>query len=441
MESIRHSIRRLTAVALCATAVPAARAQDAAPRALPAAAAYQHVPLIPRDVGSFAAQNQLPPPITPRKAFTPPPMPTVTPAAPSSFRQSAWLSAPTTAHSPAPAGEPGLGPKREPASAPQTQTQTQTPYQTFPAMTAPSAAPAWRWHGYGAVAVTEVAQPYSPGAQPPAFTPSQPVKPADAKPAEAKADDQPILPVPATANVQNAVDAEWVPPTGTTPAPLPALPSTPPSTTPLTYLDPVWKSPDDQLAGTPTDAHPSPDAPRPAGPSVVPAGYTTPASTPQPFNPQPQLPTPGSFGSAFYPANPVVTAGPPRNYTSRGVSESPTTYPATARNAPAAAKLAAFTAPQQQPVARPRTAEPARVPVRRVEPPRPADTLAQFKAIIERVCAGKGHGVELTAKGPGSLLLKLKVRKADDAESLASQIAQIPELGPYQISYEIQVGP
>lgn len=448
MESIRTSIRRLAAAAALCAAVPAARAQDGAadaPRALPAAAAYQHVPLIPRDIGSYAAKNQMPPPVAPRQAFGPSPS-AVTPAAPSSFRQSAWLSAPAVAQQPA--AEPGLLPKKDvaaPRPAAPAAPQPPAPYQSFPAMTAPAAAPAWRWHGYGAVSVTDVPQPYSAGA-PPAYTPSQPVKPAEVKPAEAAANDAPVNPLPAAASVSAGVNSEWVPPGGyAAPPPLPALPPAPPSTTPLTYLDPVWKSSGDRVAANAADADPWAEALRQAAPPpVTQAGYAVPTYPPQHHYQPPQLPTGGSFGSAFYPANPVVSAGAPRNYTSRGVSDAPTNY-APACPLPPAVKQAAFTAPQQQPPqpatgARVRTPEPPLVPVRRVDPPKPADTLAQFKSSIERVCAGKGYGVELSAKGPGSLLLKLKVRRADDAEALASRIAQIPELGPYQIAYEIQVG-
>lgn len=462
MESIRTSIRRLAATAALCAAVPAARAQDGAdaapPRALPAAAAYQHVPLIPRDLGSYAAKNQIPPPVSPRQPFGPAPTPAVTPAAPSNFRQSAWLSAPTAvAQQPAPTAEPGLLPKKDVAPAkPAAPAAPQQPttYQSFPAMTAPSSAPSWRWHGYGAVAVTDVPQPYSAGAQPPAYTPSQPVKPADAKPAETKANDSPagplpaVAPLPAAANISTGANSEWVPPGGyAAPPPMPALPPAPPSTSPLSYLDPVWKSSGDPVAVNATNADPWPEAMRQAAQMpqvqqpVSQAGYTAPTYLPQQYQQQPQLPSAGSFGSAFYPANPVVAAGTPRVYTSRGVSDAPT-YPPTSA---AAVKQATFSSPQQQQqqssaVARVRTPEPPLVPVRRVEPPKPADPLAQFKASIERVCAGKGYGVDLSAKGPGSLLLKLKVRRADDAEALASRIAQIPELGPYQIAYEIQVG-
>ncbi|MFO0807491.1 MAG: hypothetical protein U0746_02615 [Gemmataceae bacterium] len=454
MESIRKLVARIAATAVVSaswTVLPIARGQDGyadmqPPRTLPSSAAYQHVPLIPRDLGSYAAQNPAPPPVTPRQ----PSVPTATLSAPIAYRQTAWLSAPTGAQQPAPmpVGEPGPIPKKDgEAPKPPAATTPKSPpqYQTYPAMTAPSAAPSWRWHGYGAVATTDVAQPISAGMSPPPFTPSQPVYPP-AAPAESKpTETAPAVTPPAGVNARNG-GSDWMPPGGyTTPPPMPSLPAATPNLSPLTYLEPVWKSAGDRVAAAnPMSAdvwpqqyaQPQPIQQQP----IVPAGYSypQPAYSQMPSS-QPSTPT-SSWGSAFYPANPVVAASPSKNYTPRGVSDGPTTF-APAYPMPAI-KQAAFSAPPPKPstVTEVRAVERQVPPVNRIES-RPPDLLGQFKAAIDRVCAGRGYDVELTARSSSSLLLKMKVKKATDAEVVAAKIALIPELGPYQIAYEIQVQP
>jgi hypothetical protein len=47
--------------------------------------------------------------------------------------------------------------------------------------------------------------------------------------------------------------------------------------------------------------------------------------------------------------------------------------------------------------------------------------------------------VEILSRGQASLLVRLKVRQAADAESVANAIARLPELGPYQVLFEMQV--
>ena len=47
--------------------------------------------------------------------------------------------------------------------------------------------------------------------------------------------------------------------------------------------------------------------------------------------------------------------------------------------------------------------------------------------------------MELVTRGPSSLLVRLKVRQQADAEYLANVIARLPELGPYQVLFEMQV--
>jgi hypothetical protein len=58
---------------------------------------------------------------------------------------------------------------------------------------------------------------------------------------------------------------------------------------------------------------------------------------------------------------------------------------------------------------------------------------------IERVAAGRGRDLDVMAVGPGSLLVRLKVRQPYDAEYLANAISRMPELAPYQVQFEIQV--
>jgi hypothetical protein len=70
----------------------------------------------------------------------------------------------------------------------------------------------------------------------------------------------------------------------------------------------------------------------------------------------------------------------------------------------------------------------------------PAPTLPALKASIERACTGRGRDVDVSSRGPGKLLVKIKVRQTADAEYLAHAVSQLPELGPYQVLYEMQVG-
>jgi hypothetical protein len=69
----------------------------------------------------------------------------------------------------------------------------------------------------------------------------------------------------------------------------------------------------------------------------------------------------------------------------------------------------------------------------------PGTSLPTVRAAVERACTGRGSEVELVPTGTGSLLVRLKVRQSADAEYLANAIARLPELGPYQVLFEMKV--
>jgi hypothetical protein len=75
-------------------------------------------------------------------------------------------------------------------------------------------------------------------------------------------------------------------------------------------------------------------------------------------------------------------------------------------------------------------------------PPTPAKTttvLPAVRTIIERACVGRVRDVEIVARGTSSLLVRLKVRQAADAEYVANTISRLTELAPYQVLFEMQV--
>jgi hypothetical protein len=71
----------------------------------------------------------------------------------------------------------------------------------------------------------------------------------------------------------------------------------------------------------------------------------------------------------------------------------------------------------------------------------PGTAFSHLRTSIERACAGKGRELEVYAGGQTNLLVRVRVAKAADAEYLANKISQIPELAPYQISFEMRVAP
>lgn len=78
-----------------------------------------------------------------------------------------------------------------------------------------------------------------------------------------------------------------------------------------------------------------------------------------------------------------------------------------------------------------------------IEKPAPATTaegpLVVLRSTIETVIAGRGRELEMYYRGPNNLLIRLKVRAAADAEQVANLISKLPEIGPYQVTYEIEV--
>jgi hypothetical protein len=347
-------------------------------------------------------------------------MPAGDPAAyaPPPGAQAAWLAAPADATG------SGSTYNRAPGQAPYTGTAnayagTQAvpggaSWQPSPVMAVPSPAPAWRWHGYGAVNAGE-AVPQSLRA-PQQQQQQQPAPPPPAESAQPMGSSVPAFPDPGPA---------WQ----TTPTAAPAYaapPEPPPVESPLSWGEASWRPAGDRLAAAP------------ANPMQT-VNYTVAPAGAEPWT---------APGGRFMTTNPIVAA-PPGSYISRGVSEAPVQQ-AVAR--PAAAWP---TAPAVRPVAYsyPHTAVPTvtalpprPAPPPPAAPPRPAFGAAArplepaaLRAGIERACAGRGRDVEVYARGPASLLVRVKVRQAADAKYVADRISELPELGPYQVLFEMRV--
>jgi hypothetical protein len=120
---------------------------------------------------------------------------------------------------------------------------------------------------------------------------------------------------------------------------------------------------------------------------------------------------------------------PQASYTPRAVSEAPAFRQVTHSAPPT------VTVSTHKPAAPPPVPRPAAKVIHRPPPP----TVATLRAGIEQACAGRGRDVEVYARGASSLLVRIKVRQAADAEFLANRISQLPELGPYQVLYEMQL--
>ena len=56
------------------------------------------------------------------------------------------------------------------------------------------------------------------------------------------------------------------------------------------------------------------------------------------------------------------------------------------------------------------------------------------------VCAGSVHDVEVFPESASSLKVKFKVRSAVEAEQVGAKIMQLPELAPYRVNLDVQVG-
>ena len=280
-------------------------------------------------------------------------------------------------------------------------TSSGTPY---PYMPTAAVAPAWRWHGYGGVTPAEQFQPSTPAPdsatkeRPPA-APSPPQNPGTdaphmpASPPPTPPADGPKVPTLSDVNAgseskpPSAVPA-YVPPADPNPPP----PSPAPPGQPLSATEPTWRSGVRQvgyLQANPMTAGPAPWSAATTTPPVVIAGAATITECHQP----------------------AVTLDRPRvagTYISRAVSDAPV-QPVTYSAPPAP--------PKNQPVG----------------------VLPTVRTSIERACAGRVRDVEIVSRGATNLLVRLKVRQTADAEFVANAIARLPELGPYQVLFEMQV--
>jgi hypothetical protein len=281
----------------------------------------------------------------------------------------------------------------------------------------------WRWHGYGAA---------SPGPITPRRTGN------------------------ATANYAPSYYAPEPPQQPMTPLPMPTPQQT--HMTPLPMPTPATPPPGDlgPPAGVPDQLAPPPMAP----PSAAPANGSV-AIEPTWRAAGAQMAAAGAPQSS---AEPWVAAGTRNNelmralyasngwpypVTARAVSDSPAPQRPVIQQtsatfaAPAANYTAQGAPAARQPMTQARMPDPsaARMSAAPVRAPAasPDVIYARLRARIEQACAGKGRDLEVYARGPGSLLVRVKVAKAADAELVANRISQVPELAPYRVSFEMRV--
>jgi hypothetical protein len=354
--------------------------------------------------------------------------------------QSSWLSAPVPADGAVPPAAAQWS--AAPAGVPQRTSTGWVPYQP---QTAPTHAPGWRWYGYGAVdpgpAVPPTARPTTSPPPPPPEETLQPPQPQPQTPGQLQSWQPPAptrphhteyapteLPMPQT-----------VPGPAPTELPLPRpLPAAPPANF-STAVEPVWRS-----AGTAYAAGPA--NPMVADPWAAPG--SRPANGP---------PT----AANHWPAHAVAAQPRPHGgLTTRAVSDAPQhagRAPASGvqpvgYTAPSPPRAAALGQPQAArpaarapaPVQRPATpAQPAARTAATAAAARPAQavvtSLTHLKYSVQRVCAGRGSDVDVQSRGPGSLLVRVRVARAQDAQYLANAISQIPELAPYQVIFEMKL--
>jgi hypothetical protein len=294
------------------------------------------------------------------------------------------------------------------------------PRPTAAAAPGGAAAPAWQWHGYGATTPSgPTAVPASPGPQ--LFTPPAPQTSAPPRPG----------------GLAQASAAE-APPTVEMPSATPAAPRepvaySPPPTAPPTAHDP-WKASTGVPVASATDypayrwhgygaaiAAQQPDVPAP-----IRMAYAPPSSAPRP---------------AAEPEAPVIVTRAVSSAADYATLDTP--VPASA----VPAKLSPAVTGEQQwtrsPAAPPAAASPPPSAVRQVAAvqPRPALTIDQLRVRVVQACAGAGRNPEVYPRGPTGLLVRVKVRRALDAEVLANRISALPELAPYQVAFEMQVAP
>lgn len=66
--------------------------------------------------------------------------------------------------------------------------------------------------------------------------------------------------------------------------------------------------------------------------------------------------------------------------------------------------------------------------------------VARLRGRIEAVCGKLAKDMEVKPDSPTSLQVRFKVRTAEDGERLGMKIMQMPELAPYKVSLDVQVG-
>src|SRR5207248_1576613 len=66
---------------------------------------------------------------------------------------------------------------------------------------------------------------------------------------------------------------------------------------------------------------------------------------------------------------------------------------------------------------------------------------ANLKKRIEAVCGKAVHGVEVVPQGPGSVLVKLKVRTPEDAKRSSEKVLEMPEIVSLQAQIQTTVEP
>jgi hypothetical protein len=76
----------------------------------------------------------------------------------------------------------------------------------------------------------------------------------------------------------------------------------------------------------------------------------------------------------------------------------------------------------------------------------PADTpttrlMAGLKRRIEAACGKAAHDVEVIPESSAALQVCFSIRDRNDSDRLCAKIREMPELEPYQVSFQVQVDP
>jgi hypothetical protein len=59
---------------------------------------------------------------------------------------------------------------------------------------------------------------------------------------------------------------------------------------------------------------------------------------------------------------------------------------------------------------------------------------------ISEICAGRSRNLVVEQQSPIRLRIAFLVHSPADADALTSQLAALPELGPYKVDFEVQIG-